>query len=344
VWGNPLRGVNSLNDTALSVAKKMGFLNSLPAYWDELRMREEVQSLVKMIFQLGQGKERSRLTSSTKQQEVGTWSTMITVATNEPVLDHIDHVTGNTNAGRLRVFEVDVPTRPMVDPTLPWKLKELDQNHGYIADLYAEFLAKNHVALRGMVEKMQTRVSKELGATNDQRFWVAAVCTLLMAASIATKKGWLAVDFEDFKAWLYREFRKQSGAVASTYKTSDMRAVNMFGQFCDEHRDALVVTDHLTTRTQRSPGAIHVQPMKSEIVGCIGIKDQRIRIKKSLFTAWIYNKAKDSPRVVVENLIAAGAVETKGSVTAGLANTLDLRVATLELDMNHPSLSLSIGV
>jgi hypothetical protein len=339
VWGNPLRGVNSLNDTALSVAKKMGFLNSLPAYWDELRMREEVQGLVKMIFQLGQGKERSRLTSSTRQQEVGTWSTMITVATNEPVLDHIDFVTGNTNAGRLRVFEVDVPSRKMVDTSLPFKLKELDSNHGYVADLYAEFLAKNHVAIRGMVEKMQIQVTRELNASNDQRFWVAAVSVLLLSALIVNKKGWVAIDVPSFKAWLYEEFRKQSRAVAKTFKAPDERALSAFQQFCDEMRDGLVVCDHLTSRARKSPGAIHVQPMKSEIIGVIATKDQRIRVKKSAFSSWIYSKLKDSPRVVIDNLMAAGAVETKSSVTAGLANALDMRVPTIELDLNSPALS-----
>jgi hypothetical protein len=338
VWGNPLRGVNSLNDTALSVAKKMGFLNSLPAYWDELRMREEVQGLVKMVFQLGQGKERSRLNSSAKHQEMGTWSTMITVATNEPVLDHIDHVTGNTNAGRLRVFEVDVPHRPMMDNTLPLKLKALDENHGYIADLYAEFLAKNHAALKTMTMKMQQQVSKELRTTNDQRFWVAAVSTILLAAMLVNKKGWLKVDTVSLKAWLYDEFTKQADALQGTFKTTDNRAFDALRQFCDEMRDSMVVCDHLTSRAQKSPGVVHVQPMKSEIIGVIALKDKRIRVKRSSLNQWIYTKMKDSPRVIVGSLLAQGAVETKGSVTAGLANTLDSRVTTIEVDTTHAAL------
>lgn len=343
VWGNPLRGVNSLNDTALSVAKKMGFLNSLPAYWDELRMREEVQNLVKMIFQLGQGKERSRLTSATKQQEMGTWATMITVATNEPVLDHIDHVVGNTNAGRLRVFEVDVPTRPMKDPGLAFKLKELDSNHGHFAETYAEFLAKNHAQLQSMVEKMQATVTRELSASNDQRFWVACVSTLLLAGTIANRRGWLVFDVADFKSWLYEEFRKQAGTVAKVYRPHAERALDALQQFLDENRDALVVTDFLTTKSQRSPGAIHMQPLKSEIIGVMAVKDQRVRVKRSAFSNWVYAKMKDSPRVIIDQLIAAGAVEVKASVTAGLANTLDARVQAIEIDMSHPNLSNFLG-
>jgi hypothetical protein len=343
VWGNPLRGVNSLNDTALSVAKKMGFLNSLPAYWDELRMREEVQGLVKMIFQLGQGKERSRLTSATKQQEMGTWATMITVATNEPVLDHIDHVVGNTNAGRLRVFEVDVPSRPMTDPQLPFKLKELDVNHGYLADVYAEFLAKNHTQIQALVEKMQATVVRDLSASNDQRFWVACVSALLLAGMIVNKKGWLTFDQKDFKEWIYSEFAKQSGAVAKVYKPSSERAFEALHQFLDETRDAILVVDHLTTRAQKTPGAIHIQPLKSEIVAVMAAKDNRVRVKRTAFSNWVYTKMKDSPRVLIESLVAGGAVEVKASVTAGLANTLDARVQAIEVDMTHPSLVGFLG-
>jgi hypothetical protein len=343
VWGNPLRGVNSLNDTALSVAKKMGFLNSLPAYWDELRMREEVQGLVKMIFQLGQGKERSRLTSATKQQEMGTWATMITVATNEPVLDHIDHVVGNTNAGRLRVFEVDVPTRPMKDPDLPFKLKELDSNHGYLADVYAEFLAKNHTHVQKMVEKMQATVVRDLAASNEQRFWVACVAALLLAGMIANKKGWLTFDQAAFKEWLYTEFRKQSGAVNQVYTSHSNRSVEALNQFLEEHRDAIIVTDHLTTRAQKTPGVIHIQPIKAEIIGVMAVKDKRVRVKRTAFSNWIYGKMKDSPRVMIDSLVAMGAVEVKASVTAGLANTLDMRVQAIEFDLTHPSLSHFLG-
>lgn len=337
VWGNPQRGVNALHDTALSVAKKMGFLNNLPAYWDELRMREEVQSLIKMIFQLGQGKERARLTSSAKMQDMGTWATMITVATNEPILDHIDHVITNTNAGRLRVFEVTVPQRQLTNVELPFKLKELDVNHGHLGHEYAKFLARNHTTVRQLVQDMQRKVVADLQASNDERFWIATVSTLLLAAMICNKQGWLTVDLPAFRRWLYAEFHRQRGTVAKTYLPLDQKAIQAMLQFSAEMRDGIAVVDHLTTRTSKSVGAIHIQPVRGEIIGVLALKDRRFRVKKSSFASWVYSKLKDSPSEIVAQLLAAGAVETRASVTAGIVNTLDARVYALEFDLTNPN-------
>jgi hypothetical protein len=45
VWGDPRRGVNALDDTPLSVAHRMGKLNNLPAFWDELRSQHSMLAL-----------------------------------------------------------------------------------------------------------------------------------------------------------------------------------------------------------------------------------------------------------------------------------------------------------
>jgi uncharacterized protein (DUF927 family) len=109
VWGDPRRGVNALDDTPLSVANRMGRLNNLPAFWDELRMKDQVEKFVLLMFQVSQGKERARLRSNITTQHVGTWNTLITVASNESITDHVRHLVHGTDAGLLRVFEVTVP-------------------------------------------------------------------------------------------------------------------------------------------------------------------------------------------------------------------------------------------
>lgn len=336
VWGHPTRGINALNDTMLSVVKKMGFLHNLPAYWDELRMRDEVQATIKLIFQLGQGKERSRLTSGTKMQEMGTWSTLITVATNEPVLDHIDQVISNTNAGRLRVFEMEMPKRSMTNMNASALLRDLDDNHGHIGAEYAAYLSKNHDKLKDLVQNVQHSIVGDLRATNDERFWVAIVATLYVAACIAAARKWLNVDPRAYKKFLYRQLLSQRAAVTKTYRPTKERAIDLLIQYLDEHRDQLLVCDHLTTRAQKSPGMIHIQPMRGEIVAALAQKDKMLRLKKPPFTTWVYANAKEAPTELTRHLVASGAVEVRGSVSAGLANTLDARVYCLDIDLSSP--------
>lgn len=337
VWGDPMRGVNSLHDTANAMAKKFGFLNNLPAYWDEVRARDQVTSFVSTIFQLGQGKEKQRMNSHAKMQEMGTWATMTTIATNEPILDHIDHIVGNTNAGRLRVFEVEVPVRPLQNTQVPFLLQELNGNFGHVGEDYAKWLAKNAPAVRLLVQKTQELVTNELEATNDERFWVALATVLLVAGMIASKRGYVQVDSKQFKRWLYGEFKRQRGLAGKEYEPLQDRARNAVIEFAEKHRDQLIVTDHASSKGKPNVGVVYVQPISKEIVGLIARKDRTFRVKRDVFRDWVYKALRDSPTDIIDHLVKTGAQVRRASVTAGLANTLDARVTVLDINLNDPS-------
>lgn len=335
VWGDPIRGVNALNDTANSMAKKFGFLNNLPAYWDEVRMREEVRNFVRMVFQLGQGKEKQRLTSSSKMQEMGTWSTITTIATNEPVLDHVDAVANNTNAGRLRVFEVTVPARNLKDASVPFKLRDLTTNFGHVGEDYAAWLARNHLAVDKLVQGLQAKVIKDLHATNDERFWVALTAVLLAAAHITSKRGYVTIDIPAFQTWLYAQFKLQRQEAGDQYVPIDQRAIESVIDYADKMRDQFLVVDHATTRAQKNVGQIHIQPQIKEFLGLLALKDKILRVKKASFRNWLYETQRESPSEVIDKLLELGTHEHKASVSAGIANTINARVTVLDIDLSH---------
>lgn len=335
VWGDPVRGVHALNDTANSMAKKFGFLNNLPAYWDEVRMRDEVRNFVRMVFQLGQGKEKQRLTASAKMQEMGTWATITTIATNEPVLDHVDAIASNTNAGRLRVFEVDVPVRPLVDNTVPFKIRDLSHHYGHVGEDYAAWLAKNHEAVDSLVQRLQAKIVKDLHATNDERFWVALAAVLLAAAHITNRRKYVTFDVPKFQSWLYAAFRSQRGGAGQQYVTIEERAVAAVIDYADKMRDQLLVVEHATSRAQKEVGQIFIQPAIREFLGLLAVKDKILRIKKAPFRDWLYENQKESPTEIVDKLKTLGTTEHKASVSAGIANTVNARVTVLDIDLKH---------
>lgn len=335
VWGDPIRGVNALNDTANSMAKKFGFLNNLPAYWDEVRMRDEVRSFVRMVFQLGQGKEKSRLTANAKMQEMGTWSTITTIATNEPVLDHVDAIANNTNAGRLRVFEVTVPARKLKDASVPFKLRDLANNYGHVGEDYAAWLARNHAGVDSLVQRLQAKVIKDLHATNDERYWVALAAVLLAAAHIAAQRSYIKINVADFQAWLYQQFQAQRVEAGAQYVPLEQRAIDSVIDYADKVRDQFLVVDHATTRAQKNVGQIHIQPPIKEFLGLLALKDKVLRVKKASFRNWLYETQRESPSEVIEKLLELGAHEHKASVSAGIANTINARVTVLDIDLSH---------
>ena len=290
-----------------------------------------------MIYQMGQGKEKQRLTSSAKMQEMGTWSTITTIATNEPVLDHVDAISSNTDAGRLRVFEVDVPKRALVDTSAPFKLRDLATNYGHVGDDYAGWLAKNHASIDHLVQRLQMKVIADLQATNNERFWVALTATLLAAAHIVSKRGYFPVDVKVFQAWLYGEFQRQRGQAVTTHVSLEQRAIDAVIDYADRHRDQIVVVDFATTRAQKDVGAVHVQPPIREFLALLAVQDKVLRVKKAAFRKWLYDQLEESPSELIAKLVELGSHEHKASVSAGIANTVNARVTVLDIDLKHPA-------
>ena len=335
VWGCPVRGVNALNDTPLSVARKLGFTNSLPAYWDELRMKEDVTKFIKLVFQLGQGKERSRLTATADAQTVGTWQTLMTVASNESVYDHVTAQVSNTNAGALRVFEVTVKGAPPADTDIPYRVSRLDENYGWLGVEYASWLVQNHDTVEALVLATQKKMMAKLEATADERFWVAVMTSLYVAAALAVKLGFAVIDLPGFMAWLSAEFKQMRHQFRDDFFESDSeQALQLLLEYADSNREQFVVCDHLSG-PGRGPGVCHTATqIRGEVYGQLAIKDKAVRIHRGRFRDWLYHKKDTTPLHIIRSLVEMGAAERRTNIYVGVGHTIGARTRCIDMQMD----------
>ena len=332
VWGDPRRGVNALDDTPLSVANRMGRLKNLPAFWDELRMKDQVEKFVLLMFQVSQGKERSRLRSNITTQHVGTWNTLITVASNESITDHVRHLVHGTDAGLLRVFEVTVPyleRKQDIDASS----SKLDVNFGNIGELYAEWLVQNHDGIPKMLEKVKKIFSAKVKADSAERFWVATCSTLLLSAHVTNKMGWTAIDIDQFTNWLVKEFLRSRSEQTMDFDPIEIRAKKYVLQFLDIHKDQIVVFDRLTGKGRVRAGTLHSQLPRGEILGVYAIEDKKVRVKRAPFVQWVYDHHKEPHTRLLEALISQGCVERRASVSAGIPNAVQSRSSCIDIPL-----------
>ena len=333
VWGDPRRGVNALDDTPLSVANRMGKLNNLPAFWDELRMRDQVEKFVILMFQVSQGKERSRLTSQIQTRHVGTWNTLITVASNESITDHVRHLVHGTDAGLLRVFEVTVPYLQRVKD-IDAMSASLDKNFGHIGGEYAQWLVTHHSQALSLLEKVKLSFSSKVTADSAERFWVATCTALLTSAIITNKLGFTAIDIEQFTSWLVNEFKRSRAEQTMDFDPVEIRAKKYVLQFLDVHRDSLVVFDHLSGKGVKTVGALHSVVPRDEILGVFAVKDKTVRIKKASFTKWVYDHHQEPHTKLIDALKTQGCYERKASVSVGVPNVVQTRCAVLDIPID----------
>ena len=118
VWGHPRTGMSTLADTTNSMMKKIADLKSLPIYWDELRTKDQLEKVIDIVFQVTQGKGKARLNRDITQADAPSFTTMFVVASNYGIADTVYRQTESTEAGGLRVFEIEATPLLTIDVRL----------------------------------------------------------------------------------------------------------------------------------------------------------------------------------------------------------------------------------
>lgn len=298
VWGHPVKGVNSLGDTANSIAKKLIDMQSFPLYWDELKMKKEIDQFVDLIFRLGQGRGKSRLTRTLEQQEPGSFQTMIVGCSNESIAEAVTSSVANTDAGANRVFEIQVATQ---DPslnypgaTMAYAVGDLDRNYGRAGEIYAAFLATNRDAFVKAVRSQQERLYVSLKATPGERFWVAILACLLTGAFAANHLKLTDIDAQGLSAFLIDTFHEQRRNRSSNlvdFTEPDAIDTLLDRLMSSTRGKNMIVTAYVhqsAGRPMKANTFDHTELMRmQEIWAQFGREDDTLRVKREQLRAWL---------------------------------------------------------
>lgn len=328
VWGSPKRSKQGLDDTINFVSNKVGQLNNLPIYWDEIKGKEATDRFVTLAFRIADGKDKSRMGADTQLRVSGTWQTLLLSCSNDSLLDTIIRQTKTTTAGLYRVFEFLVP--PAVTPStysagaVTRMTAELNDNYGQIGLQYAQFLGRNHAQIARDVAKLQDDLIRECNALQDERYWIASMTVLLMGARYANELGWTAINEQAFKEFLLdtldamREERENS----MTDLTAGGAVSSVLQQYLNMQRARnTIVTDHVWMHRGRCPSG-HVQikaptDRLDAVYVHVGIDDRVIRISSLHFRQWCQDRGL-SPHIILTSLKEVfGAVEGPGRIASG---------------------------
>lgn len=344
VWGNPQIGIHSLEDTHLSVAKKLGLLRNLPVYWDELRMHDTLQAFIRLAFQLSQGKEKSRLTSGANMQEVGTWSTMLVAASNEPLADHIEEAVKNSDAGRARLFEMHAsPLNIPHDEQAATRLLfgELKSNYGHAGVIYSEFLATNVDMVQDEVARTIKSFEKLVRAEPVERFWVSTCAALLVGAKYARHLGLVNLNIPGMAKHLATAFKRQRLAMKSL--VGHNTTLEQLAMFLDAHNDYAIITDRMPKMGYSGrvgPVTLLRNASRFPIAWQYAQKRATVRINRKTFTAWLYQHYGTYSTTIDDLVKQYGAVEGRVSLGSGLAGSLvALRTSCIDIDLRSPRMA-----
>lgn len=311
VWGHPRAGMSTLADTTNSMMKKISDLKSLPIYWDELRTKEQLEKVIDIVFQVTQGKAKARLNRDITQAEAPIFTTMFVVASNYGIGDTVYSQTESTQAGGLRLFEIEATplTSTMSDYDARQLVIPLQSNFGVAGALYAEYIAANREAIKQVLKHVADDLNSRHGFAPKERFWSMVMTSLLVGATLANHIGLTRFDLQKLTAYVDQVFRKQR-LTMKTQEYATMEAatdvVGLLNEMLQQQRNRhLIVTETIPYAYIGKPTPLNLvdtdMSRLTDVWIQLGDKDKRIRLRVRQFHMWLRDH-KLNPVQIVEML------------------------------------------
>lgn len=320
VWADQ-RAMFSLQDTPNSVLAKVARTRSMVTLWDETRIvtPEGGRAFSQLVFELTQGKERSRMRSDTSLRSVGTWETILVCAANKPLIDLLVAQDEGTEAGALRVFEYAITVAPLASNVRSAQTIALAKtNYGRAGEAYGRWLAANAGKAQQLVTMLGADLERALGAEQSERLYVSGMATVLAGAAIASKLGIAAFDQKALRAFLAQEFLRLRAARRRDIVVSsagyDLEQV--LSLFMSDHARHKMVTNRFG---RSGPKTIQIKwtPQDHSVLVQVSQGDRAMRINRTTFYEWCRRRNLSGPDLVADMASQWGATTGRWILGAG---------------------------
>ncbi|WP_309646730.1 DUF927 domain-containing protein, partial [Phenylobacterium sp.] len=229
LWGQPeLYPINGTNNgaTVRGRNERVTVLANLPVCVDEIT-HMPVKDAIDLAMSITQPGHRIRLeTSGVERASVGSYKSTIMLATGNNSLHGLlstDNAAGT--AGSMRVFEIRFEANKVHKKhEADEYLHALKENYGHIGEAFILHVIKNLESVKKRIRAKTKEIDLELGIQSSERFWSAAIATILVACEIANELGLLSYDPVAMKQWVI-----------------DVQVPQMRGVVKDEYSDPLAI-------------------------------------------------------------------------------------------------------
>jgi hypothetical protein len=347
VWGNPQTATQQLDDTQNGVFKKLGQLQALPMFWDEIQSHEQAQQFVNLTFRMSGGKEKTRMGPDTSLRTSGLWQTLLMSASNQSVLDYIARANKTTTAGLFRVFEYEMgPVQSSLSMNSAQQaVAKLNNHFGQAGLAYAKFLGENYEQIQSDVSRAYDQLEKKFNIKKEERFWVGSITALFMGATYANRLGLTDIALQPLMAFLIRTLNRMRGEIKQKpVNMADQSAVsNVLQQFLQENQKKhLLKTDRIhTQRGKPAAGSVKTLSATDQLDGVqihIGTESKLMRIAATPFRDWAHEKGYSPSTMVSAMRREFNIKEMQGRLGSGTA-FVSMLDHVLEFDLTNPALA-----
>jgi Domain of unknown function (DUF927) len=308
VWGPPREGMSAFDDTPNFTTEKVSTLKNLPLYWDELKTKQQMEDAVTLVFGVAQGRSKGRLSRDSKPKKIGTSTTLFALASNFGIADEVIRKTGGTEAGGVRVFELEVQPIANKLPNSEALTIALNDNYGVAGAIFADFIVRHKTQVRQILTAVSEQLEQDCQFDKPERYWKHCMVTVLAGAHIANAINLTSFDISAMQAYMAETlYGMRNSAQAETYSG----VKDVLGEMLADCRNRnLLVTDIVPTSAGRPPHVTAVAPFAPDRWGDVwlqyGSVDGRVLARMKPFEEWLAKHGYKSSKQVIRELEKQG--------------------------------------
>ena len=331
VWGHPKKSMQMLNDTENSLFLKIAATRNITFNWDEIRGDQNKTKLASIVFNLTQGKEKGRMTPGADLREEGTWETMLVSCSNETMEGTILESTKGTEAGQLRVMELEAPkfgTAGYRKQSDAGEIKRIaETNYGVAGECYARWLGENYDKIQKDINDIGDEFEEQLKTGAEERYWRTAAVVLYLGATYANGLGLTNIDVKALKATMFARIKELQGDRSSAPQSTNSPefVIMELARYLNDKRRHVMNTNKIFSGPKAPTDYIKLQHAVDEgrlinqdgFVAQIGHEDGLIRVLKDKFRDWLAEEGLNS-NSVFKTFSSMGVITKRATIGAGL--------------------------
>lgn len=243
IFGHPDDLLMKKEDTYASKMHMLGMVNSLVYTVDEItNEKAEVLSDMAYGFTSGRGKHRMESQSNKMRANHTTWCNITLTSGNASVTDVLQQYKSTADGELRRVLELSVPkytgaTKQEIDAVFG----KLNTNFGVAGPIFIEYVMANMDGVRTMLTKMQTKMDRELGMDQSDRFYSAILTCAFVGALISRRLNLHEIDIPHVYQYAVAAVTEQRAATKADVGDPSTIAQEALAAFINENvNNALV--------------------------------------------------------------------------------------------------------
>jgi len=226
IWGHPVHYRTGKSTSPVAMQQRLGLLCSMPLITDELtsKNRANFEWLPEFLLDMTEGRGKERMESGANKERINlsTWMTNAIMSSNTHVVDGLTGGRKHSSEGELRRLLEFILTQELAwEPYEIEVIKSLHSNYAVAGHMLSQYMVDNLDRLHKDVPDSVVQMYKEFGATNDERFWMAGIGTIIMAAVLMKDAGVVNIPVKPVIACLKKVVNSMRGNIKANVRSAE---------------------------------------------------------------------------------------------------------------------------